>query len=175
MQLGDLSVEFAGHDALTELFDAVHLGLCKGSPVVVAPPFPHRPTEALAGSQSLVPDDGSWGVRLPRAGIFARRDHCIGTSPGDGVVAFKGVVSAICRDRSNVLFVRNLSQQFGEHRGVANACTRYLDGLNLQRLRVDGEMELHLAAALGRAMLGKAMLAGVPLTVPFDLDAGTID
>ena len=40
MEFGDLPVEFAGHEALTEELDAVHLGLDAGSPVVTGQPLP---------------------------------------------------------------------------------------------------------------------------------------
>jgi len=91
--------------------------------VILAPAFSHRPTEALAGPQRLVSDDSPLRGRLPRPGIFTRRYDRIGLAVGDGVMALAGIVSAIFRDRSDLLIGRNLRQQFGEHNGVTNACT----------------------------------------------------
>ena len=85
-------------------------------------------------------------------------------------MALASVVSAIRRDRTDHLIGRNLRQQFGEHGGVANTCTRDLDRLNLQRFRADSEAKLEPAAAFGGAMLTR-----MPFAVTLDFDPGAVD
>lgn len=46
----------------------------------------------------------SFGARrLPGLGILARRDHCIGVSGGNRLVAFTGVISTFGGDTADVL------------------------------------------------------------------------
>ena len=85
-------------------------------------------------------------------------------------MALAGIVSAVCRDRSDLLVGWYLRQQFGEHGGVTNAGTRDLDRLNLQRFRVDSKVELDPSAALGGTMLAR-----VPLAIALDFDPGAVD
>ena len=96
----------------------------------------------------------------------------MGTAFGDSVMAFSGVVGAICRDTGNVLIGRDLGQQFGQHGRVAYVAAGDLDRPNLPCFLIDPKMDLSPDASLGTAMLAR-----VPLAFCLDLDplAGSLE
>ena len=61
LELGNLTVEVPRHEALTQQFHTVHLGLVAASAVVSAPSSPERAAEVFRCSQGLVARD----PRLP--------------------------------------------------------------------------------------------------------------
>jgi hypothetical protein len=67
------------------------------------------------------------------------------------------------------LFRRDLAEQVGQHRRIADMAPGDLDGTNLQRLLVDPEMDL-----APNAPFGAAMLARMPLAFALDLDPGAV-
>ena len=107
--------------------------------------------------------------RFPRIGILAGRDNRSGTSGGDCLVAFAGVVVAISRHGTDHFVRRDLVQQLRQNRRVTDIAAGGFDSPHLQRFRVDPDMYL-----APDAPFGSAMLAGVPLTLAFGLDAGAV-
>ena len=89
---------------------------------------------------------------------------------GDGVMAFPGVIRAICRDAADLLILRDLVEQIGQHRRIADMAAGDLDGPDLQRLRVDPKVDLAPDPSFGAAML-----AGMSLTFALDFDARAVD
>lgn len=96
-------------------------------------------------------------------------DRC-GPTRGDGVVALAGVESAVGGDSGDLLFGRDLVEQFGQHRGVANVAGGELSGPDLQCFLIDSDVDL-----APDAPFGATMLAGVPLAFTLDLDPGAVD
>ena len=88
----------------------------------------------------------------------------------DGVMALARIVGAVCRDRADVLVAGDLVQQFRKHGGIADMAPRDLDSPNLERVRVDPEVDL-----APQASLWPAVLARVPFAFPFGLDPGAVD
>ena len=148
----------------------MHLCFDAAPAVVSAPSSPERAAEVFRRSQGLVARDRACRDGLPRLCILAGRDDCGGPAIGDGVMAFSGVVGAICGDTGDVLIGGDLGQQFGQHGGIPDVAAGDLDRPDLQRLFVDPEMDLAPDAAFCPAVLTR-----VPLTFPFDLDPGAVD
>ena len=94
----------------------------------------------------------------------------MGATVSDGIVAFACVVGPICRDAADFLVRRDLAEQVGQNRCIANVAPGDLHGPNLQRFLINPQMDLAPDAPF-RA----AMLAGVPLAFALDLDAGAVD
>ena len=108
LELGDLTVEVACGQALTQQLDAVHLGLCAASAVIPAPSSTDCPADALGCPQDIVAGDRSRGVGLPRFGVLAGRDDRGRATGRDGVMAVAGVEGTISGDAGDLLFVRYL-------------------------------------------------------------------
>ena len=85
-------------------------------------------------------------------------------------MALAGVVGAIGGNTDDLVIGRELTEQFGQHRGITHVAAGDLDRLGLQRFLVDPEMDLAPGAALR-----VAMLARIPLAFTLDLDACAVD
>jgi len=144
----------------------MHLRLDAAPAVVSAPSSPQGPAEVFGGPQDLVSRGGTGGEGLPRLRVLAGRDHSVGAAIRDGIVALAGVVGAVGGNRADLFANRDLAEQIGQNRCIANVAPGDLDGSDLQRFLVDPEVDLAPDAAF-RA----TMLAGVPLAFAFDLDA----
>ncbi len=83
-----------------------------------------------------------------------------GVSGCDHVVTSTRVISPISGDSSNLLIERDLFQQVGQHRGIANVACGDTNRVDLQCFFVHTEMEL-----APQALLWPAMLACVPLAL----------
>lgn len=99
--------------------------------------------------------------------FFAGRYDGTCASICDRVVALARVV---CSVRGDFHICRDLIQHLGLHRRIADPAAGDLYGPDFQRLLIDTDMDLAPQAAL-RA----PMLAGVPLTFAFGLDASSVD
>lgn len=167
--LRDLTVEVSGGQELPQELDAVHLGLGAASEVIAAPSSPDRPANTLHCPQDFVPSDGSCGVRLAWFGVVAVWDDRGSSTGGDGVLTLAGIENPAGSDAGDLPHRRYLVKQFGQHRGVADLAGGELRRPDFQRLLVDPDVDLPPDAPLGTAML-----AGVPLAVTLDLDAGAV-
>lgn len=92
----------------------------------------------------------------------------MGAAVSDGIVPFACVVGPVCCDATDSLVRRDLGEQVGQNRRVANVAPGDLDGTNLQRFFIYPEMNL-----APHSPFGAAMLAGVPFAL--DLDASAFD
>lgn len=84
----------------------------------------------------------------------------------DRVMALACVVGPISCNAAYLLIGRDLAEQVRQHGGIAHIAARHLDRPYLQRLLINANMELTPEAAFGAAMLAR-----VPLTFSFGLDA----
>lgn len=127
--------------------------------------------------RAMAPEvSGFQGFAFLRGGItaFAPRSaplvhvnmHCRAV---DGIVALSGVIGAVCGDTANLLIGRDMAEQFGQHRCIADIASGELDCPNFQCFLVDPEVNLTPDAAFGAAML-----AGISLTFALDLDPGAV-
>ena len=148
----------------------MHLGLDAAPAVVSAPSSPEGPAEVFRGAQGLVSCGRASCDHLPRLGVPAGRDDGMGTAVSDGIVALAGVVGTVCRDTADLLVIRDLAEEVGQDRRIADVAPGDLNGPNLQRFLVDPEVDLAPDATF-RA----TMLAGVPFAFALDLDAGAVD
>ena len=81
-----------------------------------------------------------------------------------------GVIGTIAAHRRHGFSRRDLRQQLRQHRRVADAVVRDLDGPDLQRLGINAQMHLAPLPAVFRAMLLR-----FPLTFTQHLHAGAVD
>src|SRR6056297_1396029 len=88
--------------------------------VVSAPFSPDGPTEVFRGTQSLVTGDRPGGRWLPWLGVLAGRDDGVCAAVCNGVMALARVVGSVRGNRSDLYIRRNLVQQLGQHRRVAD-------------------------------------------------------
>jgi len=86
---------------------------------------------------------------------------------GDCGMALPGVVCAVPTDTADLLILRDLHQQIGEHRRIALSVGGDLNSPSIEGFRVNSDMDL---APL--ATIGSAKFAGLPLTLTHHLDAG---
>ena len=92
------------------------------------------------------------------------------TTIGDGIMAFSGIIGPIGGDAANLFVRRDLAEQIGQDRRVADMACGDLDGPDLQRLRVDSEVDL-----APDAPFAAAMLARVPVSFALHLDPCAVD
>ena len=86
----------------------------------------------------------------------------MGTTCGNRIMAFAGVVGPVCRHRTDALIVGDLFQQLRQHGRVTHIVGRDFDGPNFQRFFVD--TYVHLTPY---APFAAAMFAGIPLAFTF--------
>ena len=170
LELGDLTVEVPSHEPLAQQLHAMHLRLDAASAVISAPSSPDRAAEVFRCPQCFVSCDRTGGDRLPRLGVLAGWDDCVGTAIGDRVVALSSIVGAIRGDAADLLVRGDLTEKIGQHRCISDVARGDLDGSNFQCFLIDPEVDLAPGAAF-RA----TMLAGVPLAFALDLDARAVD
>ena len=128
----------------------MHPGLCAASSVIAAPSSPDGSTAALRCAQDLV--------------------ACSGTSGGNGIVALAGVEGTVGGDAGDVLTGRDLVEEIGPHRGIADIAGGELRRPDFQRFLGDSD-----AYSAPDAAFGAAVLAGVPFAFALDLDPGAVD
>src|SRR6056297_953708 len=148
----------------------MHLRFDATSAVVSAPSSPERAAKIFRSAQGLVTSHGSGGDGLPRLRVLAGRYDGMSATVSDRIMALAGVVGAVSGDAADLLALRYLAEQVGQHRCIADMAPGDLDGSNLQRLLVDPEMDL-----APDAPFGAAVLACMPFAFAFDLDAGAVD
>lgn len=90
----------------------MNLRLDAASAVISAPSLPDRAAEVFRCPQCFVSCDRTGGDRLPRLGVLAGWDDCVGTAIGDRVVALSSIVGAIRGDAADLL-VRGDLTEFG--------------------------------------------------------------
>ena len=88
---------------------------------------------------------------------------------GNGVVAFAGIVGAVCGDNADLNLRRDLVWQVGQHRRISDVAPGDLDASDLQRFLVEPEVDLAQDAAFGATML-----AGAPFAFALDLYPGAV-
>ena len=86
------------------------------------------------------------------------------------IVAFARIVGPVGSHAAKLLIGRDLAEQVGQHRGVANTTAGDFDRTDLQRFRIYTNMYL-----APEPSLGAAVLARVPLAFTLRFDARTID
>ena len=166
----DLPVEVPRHEALPHQFHTMHLALDAAPAMVFAPPSPDSATEVSRRVDRFVPSDGPGAGGLPRFSILPRRYDGVGMAVGNRFVAFARVVGPIGGYGVDVLFGRDLVQQFGQHWRVTDMASGDFHGSDFQRFCVDPYVYL-----APNAPLRATVLACVPLALTFGLDACTID
>lgn len=132
----------------------MHLGLDAAPTVIATPSSPQSAAEVLAGLKRFV----AW------------RDDGMDAAIGDCIMAFSGILGAVCSDAADLLVRRDLVEQIWQHRCISDMAPGDLDGPNFQRLLVDPEVNL-----APDPPFGAAMFAGVPLALTLDLDPCAVD
>ena len=170
LEFGGLPVEVAGGKPQIEELHAVHLGLDTTASVVAAPPPPDRSADVSDGAQGLVSPWDTGTVFHPWLGVAPGRDDCVGAAGGDGVAADATVIGAVRGHQGDRLALGDLRRQAGQHRRVADAAPDDLDGPDLERRLVHGQMDL-----APHASPRPAVLARMPLAFTAGLDARAVD
>ena len=75
------------------------------------------------------------------------------TAIRNGIVALSGIVGAIRGNAVDLLACRDLAEQVGQDRCIADVVPGDLDGSNLQRFLVDTEVDLAPNAPFGATVL----------------------
>ena len=142
MDFCNLPVEVPQHGRLARQFETMHLGFDVASAVVSAPTsLQGKPQVSLSANRFVLVN--SFGTRrLPRLGILARWDHCMGVSDGNGLVAFKRVERPVCVHAADILVRRGLVEENRQHRSVLGVTSSVLDCPNLQRLFVNSDVNV---------------------------------
>ena len=170
MQFGDLSIEVAGHDTLTQQFEAVHFGLDAASQMIAAPAFPDCPSEASGRANGFIAGLNAGGVLPPWPRVPASGYDRTGIACGNGFVAGSCVVGPIGADCGDGLILGDLVQQFRQHGGIAHSAAGNLNGADVPCLGIEAEVDLAPLTGLGRAVF-----AGEPLTIARCLDPSAVD
>jgi hypothetical protein len=163
-------VEVPSGQTLDQQFHAVHLRFDAATAVVAAPSSPDHPAEEFRRVKRLVARDCAKGVRFPRLGALAGRYDRSSATGSDGIVTLAGVEGTIGGDARNLLIWRDLVAPFGQHGRFAHIAGGAIGGSDFQRLLINPDEDLAPDAPY-RA----AMLAGIPLPLAHDFDAGAVD
>ena len=139
--------------------------------MIPTPALPDRTAQSLRRAQDLVARAGSWSVLLPGfLGILAHRNDRLGLAQRNRLVTGLGVVGAVAANRQQRFVWIDLPEQAGQYRRIAHRVGRDLDRPDLQRLRVDSDVQpAPLAPVLG------AVLLPLPLAFAHHLQAGAVD
>lgn len=84
----------------------------------------------------------------------------------NGIMALARVIGAVCGDAADLLVRRDLTEQVGQNRCIADVAPGDLNSPDLQCFLVDPEVDL-----APDATFWATMLAGVPFAFALDLDA----
>ena len=93
----------------------MHLRFDAASAEVSAPASPQGAAQISLGIDRVVAGNSAGAGWFPGLCILARRDHCMGISRRNRLVAFTGVIGSVCGDTANVLTERDLVQNCGQH------------------------------------------------------------
>lgn len=110
-ELGDLTIEGAGCDALAEQLEAVHLRLDQAAAMIAAPLFPDLSAKPFHRAERLVAGIDAGPILDPWLAIAAYGNDRVRTPRGDRGTAFLGVVGTITTDDGDPLAGRDLRQQ----------------------------------------------------------------
>ena len=169
MDFGGLAVRVSCRDALAERLEAAHLGLGAAAGVVPGQTLPERAAVVACGAEGFIAGLGGWAILLPRSTILADRDDCGATARDDGAVAASCIVGAICGHGADGFVVWDLVQQAWQDGAVAFPAGGELNRADVGCGGVHGQMDLAPSASSL-----DTMLAGLPLAVAEELDAGAI-
>jgi hypothetical protein len=138
---------------------------------MVARPFlPNCPATAAHCSEDGITRLRSGTLVLPWLGILARRDDRLCTTLCDRFMAELCVVDTISTDVGDAFVFADLVKQAWQHQGGAGGIASHFDSPNLQRVGIDGQVNLApLTTVVGAALLG------FPLTFAKHLDARSVD
>lgn len=112
LDLCDLPIEVPRHQRLAASFHAVHFGLDATSAVISAPASPQGPAQISLCLDRIVTRNCSVNRRLPGLGILARRNHRMGNSRRNRLMALVSVICPVCGDTADVLIGWDLVQKF---------------------------------------------------------------
>jgi hypothetical protein len=115
----------------------MHLRFGAALAVVSTPPSPHGAAQTSLRPDRFVSGSGSGARRLPRFGDLAQRDHRMGVSDGNRLVAFARVVSGFCRDGPQPLFRWDLIEQLRQHESTAYIACRDLSSPSVKCFLID--------------------------------------
>ncbi len=113
----------------------MNLGFDAASAVVSTPASPHRAAKIPLRMDRIVAGNCSGARRLPRLCILAWRDHRMGSSGSNRLLAFAAVIRPICENVADVPIEGDLVQNFGQHGSITDVAAG--DCPNFQRFPVD--------------------------------------
>jgi len=135
--------------------------------MVASHALPECLTVVTGGAQGFVSGDRGPAVLFPRSPFLADQDDRSRMPIDDGGMAAAGVMGSIGGNRADLLALGDLVEQFRQDRTVATDVWGKLLNADVRSGGVHGQMDLvTLAAALN------AVLAGLPLSIAQELDAG---
>lgn len=148
----------------------MHLSFDAASAVVSNPAPPNRAAQISLRMDRIGAGNYSVARRLPGHSILAWRDHRMGISGSNRLVAFAGVIRPICGNVADDLIERDLVQEFGQHGSITDVPAGDFGCPNFQRFPVDTYVYLAPYAAFRTAMF-----ACIPLAFTLGLDPRAID
>ena len=141
-ELGYLTIEGARHDALAEQFDTVHFRFDEAAAVIAAPFLPDGASRPFDRPERFIAGSRAGAILFPRSPVAADRNDRMGPARSYRGMALSGVVCAVATDMADLLILRDLRQQIGEHRGITNCVGCDFDCSNVERSRVNPDMHL---------------------------------
>ena len=105
-------------------------------------------------------------IFLPWSTIAANRNHRVGMSPSDGSAALLRIVSAIAADSGDPLMHRDLREQRGQYRSIANRVGGDLDRPDLQCFGIDAQVHLAPLATIGGTVLARLPFPFTIILIP---------
>ena len=126
---------------------SAHLCFDAAAAVVSAPSSQECAAEVLRRPQRFVARDRACRDSLPWLGNLAGRGDCGSPAIGDCITALSGALDSVSCDTADVLICADPGQQFAQHGDNPNVAADDLDRPDLQRLRIDPEMDFELEAA----------------------------
>lgn len=94
----------------------------------------------------------------------------MGAAIRDGIVALTGSLGPVCGNAGDFFVRRDLAEQIGQDRCLADLASGDLDGADRQRFLIDPKMTL-----APDPPFGTAMLASLPLAFALDADRGAVE
>ena len=132
--------------------------------MIAAPLLPDGAAKPFDRSQRFIAGSSAGAILLPWAPVAADRNDGLRLAFGNRGIATLGIVSAIAANAEDCLVRRDLRQQIRQRRRIANGVCRDFDSPDIQRFRIDPDVDLTPLAAIGGSVF-----TGLPFPSPIIL------
>ena len=138
-ELGYLTIEGARHDALTEQLEAVHFRFDEAAAMIAAPLLPDGASKPFERIERFIAGSRAGAILLPWSSVAADRNDRMSIARSYRGMALFGVVRAVPTGTADLVIFRDLCQQIGGDRGIANRVGGDFNSPDIKRFCVDPE------------------------------------